>query len=280
MATPNSSPEIDNGFKHDKERSDSSTSESSDPSLFQAGQDLSVWDDGSFIETQESNFRQETEEPATQELFAPGLGLSEELNPTTKKFKFSPDLFEYSENEPGPSGEWTPQEPFSTGTPQTSTAMHEQMRYNTSSERSDLQTEQSIEPGPSGEWTPQETFSTETPQTSSISETQLATFDSASQRLELHTPQDYYSQMLTFSQEGNINFRQFSSIMDGRIIKIIHEECTDLRHIPNMAQTRHLYALIAQQFLNKYCMEIFPTNAEGRKQMKEKIEKEVEEKSR
>ena len=58
MATPNSSPEIDNGFKHDKERSDSSTSESNDPSLFQAGQDLSVWDDGSFIETQESNFRQ------------------------------------------------------------------------------------------------------------------------------------------------------------------------------------------------------------------------------
>ena len=187
--------------------------------------------------------------------------MSEELNPTTKKLKFSPDLFEYSENEPGPSGEGTPQEPFSTETPHTSTAMHQQMTYNTSSERYDLQTEQSID-------------------FSSISETQLATFDSASQRQELHTPQDYYSQVLTYSQEGNINFRQFSSLMDGRIIKIIHEECTDLRHIPNMAQTRHLYALIAQQFFNKYCMEIFPTNAEGRKQMKEKIEKEVEEKSR
>ena len=187
--------------------------------------------------------------------------MSEELNPTTKKLKFSPDLFEYSENEPGPSGEGTPQEPFSTETPHTSTAMHQQMTYNTSSERYDLQTEQSID-------------------FSSISETQLATFDSASQRQELHTPQDYYSQVLTYSQEGNINFRQFSSLMDGRIIKIIHEECTDLRHIPNMAQTRHLYALIAQQFFNKYCMEIFPTNAEGRKQMKENIEKEVEEKSK
>ena len=85
MAAPNSSPEIDNGFKHDKERSDSSTSESNDPSLFQAGQDLTVWETGSFIDTQEPSFTQETEEPFTQKLFAQGLGLSEELNPTTKK---------------------------------------------------------------------------------------------------------------------------------------------------------------------------------------------------
>ena len=85
MASPNSSPEIDNGFKHDKERTDSSTSESNDPSPLQGGQDLSVWENGCFIDdndTQELKHDKERTDSSISEsndpsVFQGGQDLSE-----------------------------------------------------------------------------------------------------------------------------------------------------------------------------------------------------------
>ena len=305
MASPNSSPEIDNGFKHDKERTDSSNSESNDPSVFQGGQDLSVWETGCFIDnndtqelkhdkertdsstsesndpsvlqggqdlsewetgwfiddndTQEPSSTQATEEPFTQDLFAQDLEFTEELNPK-KKIKISPDIFEESQNEPGPSGEGKPQEPFSTEIPSTSTAMHQeysqQMTYNTASETQDL-----------------DLFGL----TDTAAVSQLTTFNSGSQREELLTPQEYYSQDLTYNQAKILQLKHFMSMMDGRILNIIHKEIADAGHNPDMAYSKHIYALISQAYLNHYCMDTFPDNAEARRQMKKKIEEEVEE---
>ena len=136
------------------------------------------------------------------------------------------------------------------------------MTYNTASETQDLHNEQSID-----------LFGL----TDTAAVSQLTTFDSGSQRQELLTPQEYYSQGLTYNQEKFISLKHFASMMDGRILKIIHEECTDAGHIPDMAYSKHIYALISQAFLNQYCIDTFPKDAEARKQMKEKIEKEVEE---
>ena len=132
----------------------------------------------------------------------------------------------------------------------------QQMTYNTASETQDL-----------------DLFGL----TDTAAVSQLTTFNSGSQREELLTPQEYYSQDLTYNQAKILQLKHFMSMMDGRILNIIHKEIADAGHNPDMAYSKHIYALISQAYLNHYCMDTFPDNAEARRQMKKKIEEEVEE---